>query len=150
MTLTILRTAVGCLLCISLQPTAALGATEKDAALRAFAATEFASVGRLADLPIEVRSALDLDARPMAETGAAWNPGCVGDARPSRRFLFAGKSPRRWFVFSESGGRAHFYELLTLRRDEAGGLVREGAWWLPRSAKNLQELKSMLEAKSNR
>ena len=136
--------------CLFLAPTSARTAAPEHPALGAFIATEFELIGRLADLPVEVRKALDIDAYPMAESGGDWNPGCVVDGRPGRRFIFAGKSPHLWFVYFEKGGRSHYRAVVTLRRDQAGRLAKEGNWTFSLVVKTLQELKTAVQASAQR
>lgn len=115
-------------------------------ALRSFTSTEFEKVELLADLPADVRAALDLKAAPMAEAGGDWNHGCVVDGRPGRRFIFAGRSPDLWFVFFEVGGRGHHQRVLTFRRRTDGTLEREGNWAINRRPRTIPELKEAVSA----
>jgi hypothetical protein len=121
-----------------------------DPALSAFVSTDFERVERLADLPDDVRRAIHLDGVPMAEAGGDWNPGCILDERPGRRFIFAGKSPRLWFIYAEHGGRSHYQRVVTLRRNPAGILAEEGSWTLSLVVATIQELKTSVRATSSR
>jgi hypothetical protein len=124
------RTIVGALALAALSSVARAGphAGGEDA-LAAFVGTEFREVRRLADLPDEVRKALGVDAYPMAEAGADWNPGCVTTKRrPNRRFILAGQSRDLWVVLFETGARAHYCVVVTLRRAANGTFAEEGLW----------------------
>jgi hypothetical protein len=125
-------------------PIRALGAESR--ALSNFTSTEFDEVTRLADLPAELHAALDLKTAPMADAGGDWNSGCVVDARPGRRFIYAGKSPDLWFVFFEVGGRSHYQRVLTFRRGAGGVFEREGNWAFNALPKTISELKKTVSA----
>jgi hypothetical protein len=126
-------------LAVSDSPTKVLGADRP--ALRSFTSTQFEKIERLADLPLDVRAALDLKIAPMAEAGHDWNAGCMVDSRPKRRFIYAGKSPDLWFVFFEVGGRSDYQLVLTFRRLPGGKLEREGEWAFNALPTTISELK---------
>jgi hypothetical protein len=86
----------------------------------------------------------------MAEVGKDWNSSCVVDGRPSRRFIFAGRAPDSWFVYFERGGRAHFFQLVTLRPGPDAKLQIEGTWGVGKLVRNLDELRQAVRANSQR
>jgi hypothetical protein len=122
----------------------------EDPELTALAATTFEPVDRLDELPPAVRKGLEeaIGSEPIAEAGADWNSGCIKTGSlPGRRFIFAGKSPARWVVFFESGGRGHSYRVVTLRGVAGGAFALEAEWFLPgQKVTTLAELKNSVRA----
>ncbi|MGC4000314.1 MAG: hypothetical protein QM767_23885 [Anaeromyxobacter sp.] len=98
--------------------------------MKAFAAARFQPLRRLADLPQDVRVAVDaaLQHEPLADAGEDWNPTClVNEDLPGQHLLFAGGSKDLWFIYIEIGGYGLGYHVYTFRRAK-GRVILEGDW----------------------
>lgn len=129
------------------------GATDlEDVALVAFTSTHFEKVERLKDVPDQVRKGLAaaLNGDPLADVGGAWSEGCDQDELPSRRLIFAGRSPKIWFVFFEQGGVIRHQRVISLRLQPSGMYSAEGAWDVAGAANTVQELQAVVAAGSRK
>ena len=132
-----------------LLPALSSGAAEvKDVGLAAFTSTRFEKVERLMDIPEQVRHGLTaaLEGGLIADVGGAWSEGCLQEELPSRRLIFAGRSPRIWFVFFEQGGIIRQQRVISLRLQPNGMYTAEGAWDVEGAPSTIQELQAVVSA----